>query len=215
METVKTLPKASPTHFVVKPILKEKMQVAGIDLEFINMADDQSNRATEGVVEVVPEYVELDMLEMMRMGYSEEEARRKEKIKIKGELLGIEIGDIVGFHFNQVDTLELSSDDYLIIHGSSVIYARNEKGLKPTHGAVILERLKMPDRTESGIYYPYDRFYEDRYKIIATPPTFNDAKPGDEVMVAKAKKRPLVIQTYIDGVEYVRAWQNNIVAIYE
>lgn len=217
MITTKILPESSPYHFVVEPIIRNTAKVGGVLLHTINKADSKANRATEGIVKVVPDKVWIDSLTALRMDLISSHDQYVKPILIKGEDLGIREGDIIGYHADEVDTLELDEDDYLLVKGDRILYARNEDGVKGAMGWVILEKLKKPDMTPGGIYYPTERFYDDRFTIHSVPPEYNYAGVGDEVLVEinQGTKKPLVIHTYIDGKEYVRAASNRIFARYE
>ena len=215
MNTTNEIPSKTLTNFVVKPITTNRL--GSMDLVFINKMDSKKYRATEGIVETVPDYIVLDVLDALRMGLIGSNDSYKKAIRGPSEKLGIKPGDIIGFHYNEVDTLELKDDDYLFVQGRTLIYSRNDDGVKPQLGWVIISKIQLPEKTEGGIYYPTARYRTDRYKVDSVPLTAEDFAPGDEVYIEHYNKtgQPLVITTFIDGQEYLRVGQNRIFARHE
>ena len=214
MEVVRTLPSKALSHFVVEPILRDKYKIGDVTIQLVNKADSKVNRATEGIVRKVPsKKIWADPLLALRMELIGPNEKYEKPIMLSVEEIGVKEGDIVGYHYNQVDTIGLDGDEYLFINPESLLYVRNDDGLRGLMGWVIMEKIEKPRVMKSGIELKKG-FYDDRYKVIATPIGFFDAEPGDEVLI-RNNGGSLVIHTYIDGKEYVRAAQNNIYAKYE
>lgn len=213
MEVIQDLPKKSISHYVIEPIRRDRHKIGDITLHLVNKADSKVNRATEGIVRRVPSAKTwIDPLLATRMELIGPGEKYEKPIMYSSEQIGVKEGDIVGYHYNQVDTIDLDDDDLLFVAPSSLLYVRNEDGIRGLLGWVIMEKVNTDERS-SGIILSKE-FSDKRFRVVGTPVGYTDVKKDDEVLV-KNNGGTLVIHTYIDGQEFVRAAQNNIYAKYE
>lgn len=209
MLAIKEKPKASPVNYVgVKPFKKKSHKLGDIEIAIPNMFDQRSLRAVEGEVVSLPKKVQLGVFSLLRRGLLEDETKFPEKLPIITDLQ-LEVGDVIGYHHLDVQTDELSDDDYIMVDYNRVFYKRDENGITPIDGWILCEEIQQEWTTPSGIYLTSTPTYEKgRYKVISVFPGCEDIEPGDVVLPVKGAGVP----AWVKGEKKIRIEYNQVLA---
>jgi hypothetical protein len=134
----------------------------------------------------------------------------------------VEIGDVLIVHHNMlnndaamIEKNSIENSVTLSLPADNMIYAKINKltgELFPLFGSCIAERINTTG--SSIIIAPDEKTEETKFKILATPPNYDDVKPDDVVLCYKLSDYEMVYHFNGSERRAIRILTDDILAVY-